>query len=490
MDAMHWRLWLSAFGLAACGNVSSSHPDAGANPGLVETCTASTAGTVPADENGDGQVDEGCAWRFGTPHWIPPVAGTAWLTSYVEPSWISSDGLRLYLIMHTGGDASSRVWLTTRADRRAQFHGLVPVTGLDLGSYVVTALALSADEREAYVTAQQSGTTPPPDLFRTTRASTTDSFAALARVDALSTPAVEERPTLRADGLELLFTSGRKLRRAVRASTGEAFSAASDIEGLPTGEVVGSALSADGHTLFFNGKLAGAVQSRLYRSERADVTSGSFGDPALVNLAVPDSANAFYPVLSEATRELYFGSDQPWSPTYYAVWRAEICRDGACPTRTIDCPSGGVRSADQLHCYSKLPSLQTAADAEASCVAQGGHLVSIQSQAEQTAVWTAFPSSGTEYRWIGSYDHRGAVPECNTLGAHGSVAFPCAWGWESGETWTFATWGVSSTVTEPQDGGDGENCATVYAPYSGAWADVPCSASGIGLCETSLYPTW
>ena len=56
--------------------------------------------------------------------------------------------------------------------------------------------------------------------------------------------------------------------------------------------------------------------------------------------------------------------------------------------------------------------------------------------------------------------------------------------------WTFAPWGSSGTLVEPQDGGDGENCALAYGPYSGAWADASCLSPGIGLCETSLYPTW
>jgi len=52
----------------ACGKVAAHAPDALG----VETCTPSTTGSTPNDEDADGRVDEGCSWHFGTQHWLAP----------------------------------------------------------------------------------------------------------------------------------------------------------------------------------------------------------------------------------------------------------------------------------------------------------------------------------------------------------------------------------------------------------------------------------
>ena len=44
-----------------------------ADAATPEVCTPSAIGSTPADEDGDGAVDEGCPWHFGTPHWMPPI---------------------------------------------------------------------------------------------------------------------------------------------------------------------------------------------------------------------------------------------------------------------------------------------------------------------------------------------------------------------------------------------------------------------------------
>jgi hypothetical protein len=479
--------------LGACGAVDNGSPDAAggdaapADAATPEVCTPSAIGSTPADEDGDGAVDEGCPWHFGTPHWMPPIDGAPEERRMVEPNWVSPDGLRLYLVSTVVG--SSRVIVQSRTARGEAFDTGTELTGMSFGNYSVIGITLSDDELEAFVVARPVGTTDQTDLFRMIRGTRTQPFGAFEELDALSTPESEERPMLRADGKELLFASNRVLKRALRDGPRGVFGPAEDVLGVPTSGVNAPQLSRDGRTLFLYRAPEGRP-FRIYRAERSDVASATFGDPVEVEELEPSGQHSvFHPVISEATREMFFGSSQPWSPTHYAVWRAEMCRDGGCAPRLVPC--AGVRSPDGQHCYTRLDALLVESAAEAACALTGGHLVSVHSQAEQDLVWSRF---GGEHLWLGGFDDRlPAVPECNTRGLDGSPA-QCAWAWESGEHTTFAAWGraADGTYVEPQEQGE-EDCAVMFNSYTGGlWADITCTypAGFRGVCETSVVPTW
>jgi hypothetical protein len=439
---------------------------------------------VPADEDGDGAIDEGCAWNFGTPHAMPAPMGVAWEKNLVTPSWISPDGLRLYVTYRTDFGRHGAVHLITRASRLAPFGAPVPVAGLDLGNFSVTGFTLSSDEREAYFEAEAAGAGQ-TDIYRATRASRDGQFSALARVDALSSDGNDERPALRVDGREILLAQGRRLYRAVRASTDEPFGAAEPLRGIPDGDVNSPSPSLDGRSIVYYAVASGTF--RLFRAERSDVASATFGDPVEIVSAEPSGAHeVFTPVLSETTHELFFASSQPWSPTYYALWRIRICRDAGCVSDPIPC--AGVRSPDGMHCYTKLASTQSWSAAETLCTQNGGHLATISSQAEQDLVWSRF---GGEGLWIGAYDDRGTIAECNSRGIGGAV-FPCAFGWESGEAWTFSRWFSSAAVAEPEEGAAGQDCGALWRDptYDGMWADIACSETFRAVCESVAIPTW
>jgi hypothetical protein len=479
--------------LAACSPVESD-PDAAppvdastadAPPG-VEACTPQAVGAVPGDENGDGATDEGCAWSFGTPHPLPAPMGVAWVPNIVTPTWISGDGLRLYLTYATNFGERTGLYVVTRSGRDAAFGAPVPVAGLDLASYSVNGFTVSSDEREAYFSARPTGGTQ-SDIYRATRPSLGEPFAALVALPALSTDGDDERPALSADGRELWLAHSRRLVRSTRTATSEPFGPPEALRGLPDIESNAVAPSADGRTIFYYVNSNGRFQ--IMRADRADATTATFGDPVeVVALEPSGQSETFLPVLSQATQEIFFSSNQPWSPTHYALWRARICRDGACPDQPIACPSGtGVRSPDGLHCYTKVAEAQTYASAEASCAQLGGHLVAIGSAAEQALIWGRF---GGETLWMGGYDDARGVGECNTGGRDGSPAFPCAWAWESGEPWTYATWG-SSAVVEPEESTE-QDCGVLWSAsgYAGKWADESCTVPYAAVCETVAIPTW
>ena len=69
-------------------------------------------------------------------------------------------------------------------------------------------------------------------------------------------------------------------------------------------------------------------------------------------------------------------------------------------------------------------------------------------------MWSTF--GPTDNLWFGGFDDRGPVGECNTaLDRDGSPAFPCAWGWETGEAWAYANWySVAMGLLEPEEGGE------------------------------------
>ena len=456
-----------------------------------EQCTESTAGSSPRDEDQDGKVDEGCAWHFGPQHWLAPiVAVNAWETNVVEPTAVSRDGKRLYLVHGLGANAitTHRILMATRADRSQPFGAPAAVTGTELANYNVFGLALSEDEREGFVVAAPTGGPTDLDLYRMVRPSTTEPFGALERLAALSTDKPEERPALRADGLELVWASNQVMRHALRPSTSTPFGAPEDLHGIQSEKVNGATLSNDGLTLFYYA-VAPNGRFRLYQATRTDPDSATFDTPVeITDLDPTGQLEAFLPVLSESTRELFFASSQPWSPTYYAIWRAEICRDGACSSTPVPC--AGVRSPDAMHCYTRLDAAQSHAAAETACASAGGHLASINSQAEHDLLWSML---GNENIWIGAFDDARGVSECNARSAHGSVAWPCAWGWTSGEPWTYANWATTPTYgAEPNEYNDtSEECGLLWTgETAGHWADTSCASVYRGICETVKYPTW
>jgi hypothetical protein len=202
-------------------------------------------------------------------------------------------------------------------------------------------------------------------------------------------------------------------------------------------------------------------------------------------------------VLSEPTRELFFGSSQPWTPTHYAVWRAEVCRSTDCSTPAIPC--AGVTSEDGQHCYTRLEQPTTRAAAQTLCESQGGTLATLHSQAEHDRIWTTFrrgPDGMDQMLWVGGFDDRpGVVAECNTRGV-ASAAWPCPWAWETGEPWTWSAWATTDAAgSEPNESLDTtveEDCLVLWTGETGTgkWNDIRCSYDLYAICETTAFPTW
>lgn len=444
------------------GPDASPSSDAGTDAGPpAEVCTPSTPGSSPADEDGDGAIDEGCPWHFGVPHWSSMLR-PATASSGVHT--LSEDGLRLYL----RGDGNALA-VGTRASTNAPFGAPAFVPSLESGAQLVAVngATLSSDEREVIFSRNE-------ELWVARRASASVPFGLPTALGVLNSTATDWAPFLSRDGLELFFASVRSgtyhIYRSTRPSTdSDDWSAPAQVTFEPTVASVNSpALTADGLTLFFNDD-AGLMR----RATRSSTTETVFTEPSSVD--IENTAGSFYYYVSERTRELFFTDNAAvaWSPgPGRGIWRAEICRDGPCPARVVDCPTPGVRSPDGLHCYRRHPSEVSWTDGAAACAAAGGHLVTIHSAAEQELVWSNFGGATTNV-WLGLQETSSAD----------------VFTWLTGEPLAYTAWGAG----EPNPGA-GEAAVIMAGIYDGRWADFPASPPTTvpvsAVCETELWPTW
>ncbi|MDC0722857.1 CotH kinase family protein [Nannocystis bainbridge] len=145
----------------------------------------------------------------------------------------------------------------------------------------------------------------------------------------------------------------------------------------------------------------------------------------------------------------------------------------ACDLDDDDCD--GVWDDDPLcpHCVEKdLPGPGTAqlcfvalpfAQAEADCVTQGGHLLSIPDQATQDwAAAEAFMVANSDW-WIGLND----------------IASEDDFVWTDGTALGFTAWNEG----EPNNAGE-EDCANLPAWSAGLWNDLPCDSPRPYICKT------
>ncbi len=120
------------------------------------------------------------------------------------------------------------------------------------------------------------------------------------------------------------------------------------------------------------------------------------------------------------------------------------------------------------HYYAQVDGV-TWADAEALGVKLGGHLVTVNDQAEQEWLVATFPQ---DWLWIG----------LNDRGREGR------WEWSSGARLSYVNWGPG----EPDDwkGYDplGEDAATLTYPGVAAWADISGRWFGSGIIEVPGKP--
>ncbi|OJH35531.1 CotH kinase family protein [Cystobacter ferrugineus] len=125
------------------------------------------------------------------------------------------------------------------------------------------------------------------------------------------------------------------------------------------------------------------------------------------------------------------------------------------------CPRCTVRPAPKGGSLAFCTQALSVPDAEADCVAQGGHLVSIHDQATQDAVFTGARALSTGQWWLGLTDRT----------VEGDFT------WSDGSPRNYTAWASG----EPNDYGGNEDCTQMLGT-NGAWNDSSCSDKHNFVC--------
>ncbi|KAG7241342.1 hypothetical protein INR49_025727, partial [Caranx melampygus] len=132
----------------------------------------------------------------------------------------------------------------------------------------------------------------------------------------------------------------------------------------------------------------------------------------------------------------------------------------------LSCPPGWYKFHGRYYKY--IPAHQTWADAELHCVSEGGNLVSIHSEDEDSFVQSFIkyfdPAQG--YTWIGLSDTQ----------KEGS------WMWSDGSAAKFFSW----SVQQPDNAGNTEDCVQTNAGSNLKWNDIECSDTYASVCVSHM----
>ena len=177
---------------------------------LYFTCDGRCSGTV-----GDFDIFVSQRATPGGP-WGPPIAlGPNINTTFAENApTITVDGHRMYFTSNRPGFGGNDIWVSRRRDKRDDF-GWEPAE--NLGSVINTAaqdaggMLFEDDATGAvtlYFTSNRPGGPGLQDLYASTR-NPDGTFAPPTLIAELSTPAVDQQPMIRRDGLEIFVGSDR-----------------------------------------------------------------------------------------------------------------------------------------------------------------------------------------------------------------------------------------------------------------------------------------
>lgn len=224
-------------------------------PGWAEQVAVATRDS-PGAPFGDGQP-------------LPPPVNT---DTEGTPN-LAADGLSLYFFSERAGGAGGRdLYVATRTSTSTEFDTVRELVGLNTPDREHLP-RVSADELTLYFVSNRSGQT---EIWRASRASRAADFADPELVPELNSDAEDGAVTLSPDGLEAILSSnragtlgGRDLYRATRSSTSEPFAAPEPLPELNSGvNDYDPTLSFDGTELFFVSNRNGS-NTEVYRSQRS-----------------------------------------------------------------------------------------------------------------------------------------------------------------------------------------------------------------------------
>lgn len=204
-----------------------------------------------------------------TEPWSPPQTIPALnMGGTVNNPKVTADGLAIYFSSsRTPNMGGTDLWRSTRPDRLSAWSTPAPVSDLASAVNDYEPYALSG-ELVLYFTMDPANN---PATYRSSRASTAQTWSAPIAVPGVDQPGYDGSPWVTADELGIMFHSGRSgtttLYRAVRSSAAATFGTPVALSELDmAGNEEDAWLSPDGHTLYFSADPTG--QADIYMATR------------------------------------------------------------------------------------------------------------------------------------------------------------------------------------------------------------------------------
>ena len=279
-------------------------------------------------------------FTFGEPVNLGPNVNT----SYAEAGQsVSADGLTLYFGEHPGnvdpkGYGGCDIWVTTRGTIDDEWG---PRT--NLGPTVNTSSddalpCMSTDGLSLYFSSNRAGGYGGPDLWMTTRETTSDPWGEPVNLGStVNSSADEAFPSISADGLELYFSEFRVYRPGgygygdiwvtKRPTTDDPWGTPVNLGDTVNGwyQDGGQFISADGLTLFFgsNPRPGGLGADDIWMTRRA-TDSDPWCEPVNLGPPVNSPFKDGMPSFSANGSTLYYFSDRPGGSGDYDLWQASV----------------------------------------------------------------------------------------------------------------------------------------------------------------------